>query len=61
MNMQSLRLSLAMFPGGVPNFVDACEIWRKLIQEKQVKASKPFKLWAKMSNQNGYQDKVKGL
>lgn len=54
-------LSLAMFPGGVPNFVDACEIWRKLIQGKQVKASEPFKLWAKMSNQNGYQDKVKGL
>ena len=60
-NTLAEALSLAMFPGGVPNFVDACDIWRALIKEKTVSASEPYKLWAKMSKQNGFEDKVKGL
>ena len=36
-------LSLAMFPGGVPNFVDACDIWRELIVAGKVTATAPFK------------------
>ncbi len=49
-------LALAMFPGGVPNFVDACEVWRKLILAGRVSASEPFRAWAEMSGQGGFDE-----
>jgi hypothetical protein len=53
-------LALAMFPGGVPNFVDACDIWRKLIQEEKVKATEPYRAWASMSGLGGF-DEAAGM
>lgn len=49
-------LSLAMFPGGVPNFVDACEVWRGLIGRGEVDASGPFRAWAEMTGQGGFDE-----
>ena len=49
-------LSLAMFPGGVPNFVDACEVWRGLIQDGRVAAGVPFRAWAEMTGQGGFDE-----
>lgn len=49
-------LSLAMFPGGVPNFVDACEVWRELIIAGKVDASAPFRAWAEMTGQGGFDE-----
>ena len=49
-------LSLAMFPGGVPNFVDACEVWRGLIGAGKVPASEPFRAWAEMTGQGGFDE-----
>jgi alkylhydroperoxidase/carboxymuconolactone decarboxylase family protein YurZ len=51
-------LSLAMFPGGVPNFVDACVHWRDLIEAGEVAASPPFKAWASMTGQGGFDEAV---
>lgn len=53
-------LSLAMFPGGVPNFVDACDVWRKLITDGKVEASAPYAAWARMTGQGGF-DEAAGL
>ncbi len=49
-------LSLAMFPGGVPNFVDACEVWRELIIDGKVAAGEPFRAWAQMTGQGGFDE-----
>jgi alkylhydroperoxidase/carboxymuconolactone decarboxylase family protein YurZ len=49
-------LSLAMFPGGVPNFVDACDQWRQLIVDGAVPASAPFAAWARMTGQGGFDE-----
>jgi hypothetical protein len=49
-------LSLAMFPGGVPNFVDACDVWRKLIVAGTVAASAPYAAWARMTGQGGFDE-----
>ena len=51
-------LSLAMFPGGVPNFVDACDVWRKLISAGEVAASPPYEAWARMTGQGGFDEAV---
>ena len=53
-------LSLAMFPGGVPNFVDACDVWRKLIADGRVAASEPYAAWASMTGQGGF-DEAAGI
>jgi hypothetical protein len=53
-------LSLAMFPGGVPNFVDACDHWRDLILAGEVDASPPFRAWAEMTGQGGF-DEAAGI
>jgi alkylhydroperoxidase/carboxymuconolactone decarboxylase family protein YurZ len=53
-------LSLAMFPGGVPNFVDACDHWRQLISGGAVKATPPFAAWARMTGQGGF-DEAAGI
>ena len=49
-------LSLAMFPGGVPNFVDACEVWRGLIVSGKVDATDPFRAWAEVTGQGGFDE-----
>jgi alkylhydroperoxidase/carboxymuconolactone decarboxylase family protein YurZ len=42
-------LSLAMFPGSVPNFVDACRIWREMVRDGAVPASPRYRRWAALS------------
>ena len=49
-------LTLTMFPGGVPNFVDACERWRHLILAGAVDATEPYRAWAETPGQGGYDD-----
>ncbi len=53
-------LSLAMFPGGVPNFVDSCDIWRRLVIEGAVTATPPYAAWARLTGQGGF-DEAAGL
>lgn len=53
-------LSLAMFPGGVPNFVDACDVWRELIAKGDVAATPPYAAWARLTGQGGF-DEAAGL
>lgn len=47
-------LSLMMFPGSVPRFVEAARVWRELILERRVPASDAFKAWANLSGQEGH-------
>lgn len=49
-------LTLAMFPGGVPNFVDACAHWRDLILADEVDATPPFRAWAELTGQGGFDE-----
>ncbi len=49
-------LALAMFPGGVPNFVDTCEIWKDMILDGRLDASAPFRAWARMTGQGGFDE-----
>ena len=49
-------LSLTMFPGSVPHFVEAARVWRDLITEGAVQASPEFRTWAEMSGQGGYDE-----
>lgn len=49
-------LSLTMFPGGVPNFVDATGVWREVVAAGEVDASPDYRLWAEMTGQGGYDE-----
>lgn len=49
-------LSLTMFPGSVPRFVEACGVWRAVILSGTVTASPLFESWARLSGQGGYDD-----
>ena len=49
-------LSLTMFPGGVPNFVEGADVWRKLVVSGDVEASAEFRVWAELSGQGGYNE-----
>jgi alkylhydroperoxidase/carboxymuconolactone decarboxylase family protein YurZ len=51
-------LSLMMFPGSVPYFVEAAGIWRELILAGDVAASPAFRAWAEVSGQGGYDEAV---
>lgn len=53
-------LSLAMFPGSVPNFVNAASVWRRLIVDGEVDASDAFRTWARLTGQGGF-DEAAGL
>jgi alkylhydroperoxidase/carboxymuconolactone decarboxylase family protein YurZ len=53
-------LSLAMFPGSVPSYVKAAEVWRKLIVDQEVAASNEFQCWARTTGQGGY-DEASGV
>jgi alkylhydroperoxidase/carboxymuconolactone decarboxylase family protein YurZ len=48
-------LSYAMFPGSIPNFVDACGVWQSMIARGEVPASSTFRLWgAEAEAQKGF-------
>jgi len=49
-------LSLTMFPGGVPNFVEAAARWRQLILAGLVSPSPAFDAWARAPGQGGYDE-----
>lgn len=49
-------LSLTMFPGGVPNFVEAADVWRRVVLSGHVDASPEFRTWAELSGQGGYNE-----
>ena len=49
-------ISYAMFPGSIPNFVDACGVWLELIRVGTVQASEPFLAWAQMEGQGGFDE-----
>lgn len=49
-------LSLCMFPGSVPHFVEAARVWRELVNAGEVNASPAFRAWAALSGQGGYDE-----
>ncbi len=49
-------LSLCMFPGSVPHFVEAARVWRELVNAGEVSASPAFRGWAALSGQGGYDE-----
>lgn len=49
-------LSLTMFPGGVPNFVDAAKVWRSVLLKGEVSPSAEFAAWAELTGQGGYDE-----
>ena len=49
-------ISLAMFPGSVPRFVEACAEWRRLIAEGALPASPRFQAWARLTGQGGHDE-----
>jgi alkylhydroperoxidase/carboxymuconolactone decarboxylase family protein YurZ len=53
-------ISLAMFPGSVPRFVEACGHWRRMIAEGALPASPRFRAWAALTGQGGH-DEATGL
>lgn len=53
-------LSLVMFPGSVPRFVEAARVWLGLIRDGKVKPSAAFAAWAGLDGQGGY-DQASGV
>ena len=49
-------LSLTMFPGGVPNFVEAAARWRQLILDGSVSPTPSFDAWARAPGQGGFDE-----
>ena len=48
-------ISYAMFPGSIPNFVDACGVWQGMIARGEAPASPVFALWgASAAEQKGF-------
>ncbi|UPY36282.1 carboxymuconolactone decarboxylase family protein [Sediminicoccus sp. KRV36] len=48
-------ISYAMFPGSIPNFVDACGVWQGMVARGEVAASEAFRIWgADAANQAGF-------
>jgi alkylhydroperoxidase/carboxymuconolactone decarboxylase family protein YurZ len=48
-------ISYAMFPGSIPNFVDACGVWQGMVARGEVPASEAFRIWgADAANQTGF-------
>lgn len=52
-------LILTMFPGSVPNFVQATKVWQQLVVDQAVAATEPFRIWAEFEGQGGF-DEVSG-
>ena len=53
-------LTLTMFSGSVPNFVEGAGVWRQLIADGLVPASPRFRSWATMPGQGGF-DEASGV
>lgn len=49
-------LSIMMFPGSVPYFVEAARIWLELIRAGAVKPSPALAAWAALQGQGGYDE-----
>jgi alkylhydroperoxidase/carboxymuconolactone decarboxylase family protein YurZ len=49
-------LSIMMFPGSVPHFVEAARTWLELIRDAHVQASPAFATWAALPGQGGYDE-----
>jgi len=49
-------LTLMMFPGSVPYFVEAARVWMEAIRDGHVKASPAFATWANLQGQGGYDE-----
>jgi len=49
-------MSIMMFPGSVPHYVEAAKVWMNLIREGQVQASPAFAAWARLEGQGGYDE-----
>ena len=49
-------LSIMMFPGSVPYFVEAARIWLELIRAGRVKPSEALAAWAALDGQGGYDE-----
>ena len=49
-------LSLTMFPGGVPNFVEAADVWRRVVMSGRVEASPEIRTWAELTGQGGFNE-----
>lgn len=47
-------LSIMMFPGSVPRFVEAAKVWLDVIRDGSVKPSPAFQAWADMQGQGGH-------
>jgi alkylhydroperoxidase/carboxymuconolactone decarboxylase family protein YurZ len=52
-------LTLAMFPGSIPRFVQACRVWQGLIAGGLLPASDRYRAWATLSGQGGYDEAQK--
>jgi alkylhydroperoxidase/carboxymuconolactone decarboxylase family protein YurZ len=52
-------LSIVMFPGSVPYFVEAARAWLDLIRAGEVEPSPAFAAWARLEGQGGY-DETRG-
>ena len=52
-------LSIMMFPGSVPRFVEAASVWLGLIRDGGVTPSPAFRAWADMPGQGGYDEASK--
>jgi alkylhydroperoxidase/carboxymuconolactone decarboxylase family protein YurZ len=53
-------VSIPMFPGSVPRFVEACGVWRKAIADGVLPASDRYRAWAALTGQGGF-DQATGL
>jgi alkylhydroperoxidase/carboxymuconolactone decarboxylase family protein YurZ len=53
-------LSIMMFPGSVPYFVEAARVWLRLIREGEVAPSPAFAAWARLGGQGGW-DEASGV
>ena len=56
-------LSIVMFPGSVPHFVEAARVWMEVIREGLVTPSAAFAAWAGLDGQGGFDEasgKVRG-
>jgi hypothetical protein len=49
-------ITLAMFPGSIPRFVEACGVWRALIADGRVAASERYRAWAALTGQGGFDE-----
>ncbi|MEZ5653102.1 MAG: hypothetical protein R3E87_21415 [Burkholderiaceae bacterium] len=49
-------ISIMMFPGSVPRFVEAAEVWLRMIQAGEVAPSPAFAAWAALDGQGGFDE-----